>query len=89
MKPANIGGNLEPGTFDQEGKALAPRHPKIDLRDTHAIRREMASVYRDMRTGRIETQDGTRLVYVLDMLRKAYETAVLEERIQKLEERQL
>lgn len=59
--------------------------PKIDLRDAHAIRRELGSVYRDMRAGRIATQDGTRLAYVLDMVRKAYETAVLAERLEMIE----
>jgi hypothetical protein len=38
-----------------------------------------------MRSGRIETQEGTRLAYVLDMIRKAYETAVLQERIESME----
>ena len=59
--------------------------PKIDLRDAHAIRRELGSVYRDMRSGRLASQDGTRLAYVLDMLRKAYETAVLADRLEMLE----
>jgi len=59
--------------------------PKIDLRDAHAIRRELGSVYRDMRAGRLATQDGTRLAYVLDMIRKAYETAVLADRLELLE----
>jgi hypothetical protein len=59
--------------------------PKIDLRDAHAIRRELGSVYRDMRAGRIASQDGTRLAYVLDMIRKAYETAVLADRLELLE----
>jgi len=72
-----------------EGTIVNPtpgKKSKIDLRDTHAIRREIATVYRDMRAGRIETQDGTRLAYVLDMIRKAYESAVLEERIATLED---
>jgi hypothetical protein len=64
--------------------ALTPM-PKIDLRDAHAIRRELAGVYRDMRAGRIASQDGTRLAYVLDMIRKAYETAVLTDRLELLE----
>jgi hypothetical protein len=38
-----------------------------------------------MRAGSIETQEGTRLAYVLDMIRKAYETAALEDRIELLE----
>jgi hypothetical protein len=58
---------------------------KIDLRDAHAIRREIGNVYRDMRGGRIESQDGTRLAFVLNMLRKAHETAVLADRIELLE----
>jgi len=72
----------------QAGKVsvLPPTPRKIDLRDANAIRREMATVYRDMRTRRIETQDGTRFIYVLDKLRVCYETAVLEERLEKLEE---
>lgn len=59
--------------------------PKIDLRNAEAIRRELGSVYRDMRAGRIASQDGTRLAYVLDMIRKAYETAVLADRLELLE----
>jgi len=58
---------------------------KIDLRDAHAIRRELGSVYRDMRAGRLASQDGTRLAYVLDMIRKAYESAVLADRLELLE----
>ncbi len=78
------GGKRSPVTFDEEGDPLTPLPPaKIDLRDAHAIRRELASVYRDMRGGRIETQDGTRLAYVLDLIRKSYETGVLQERLER------
>ena len=74
-----------PVTVDQDGNGLTPTPPKIDLRDAQAIRREMAVVYRDMRSGKMETQDGTRLVYVLDMIRKAIETGSLAERMEMLE----
>lgn len=67
----------------QDDKALPI--PRIDLRDAHAIRREMAAVYRDMRAGLIVMQDGTRLAYVLDLIRKALETSVLEDRLSSLE----
>lgn len=84
-RPAS-GVNHEPETYDDQGFPLAPTPlPKIDLRDAHAIRREIAAVYRDMRAGRITSQDGTRLAYVLDMIRKAHETAVLQDRIELLE----
>ena len=69
-----------------QGGELVPIPPaKIDLRDAHAIRRELAAVYRDMRSGTIETQEGTRLAYVLDMIRKAYETSVMQERLELIE----
>lgn len=86
MKPAEFnpadsetggGGELQP---------LPPR-PKIDLRDAEAIRRELGAVYRDMRAGRIQTADGTKLAFVLDLLRRAYETADLQARIEALEGR--
>lgn len=80
------GGNQTPESEAASGPVLTltPR-PKIDLRDAHAIRRELGSVYRDMRAGRLASQDGTRLAYVLDMIRKAYETAVLADRLELLE----
>ena len=69
--------------FDEKGQIISPTpSKKIDLHDAHAIRREMGQVYRDMRNGRIETQEGTRLVYVLDMLRKANDSAVLQDQAQ-------
>ena len=79
----------EPLTFDAQGNALEPtrqRVPKqIRLNDAKGIRQEMAAVYRDMRYGRIEPGDGTKLVFVLDKLRQAYETEVMEERLAQLE----
>ena len=59
---------------------------KIRLNDAETIRIEMARVYRDMRTGRIPTQDGTRLAYVLDMVRKSHETCELQQRIEVIEQ---
>lgn len=80
------GGNQTPESEAASGNVLTLTPlPKIDLRDAHAIRRELGSVYRDMRAGRLASQDGTRLAYVLDMIRKAYETAVLADRLELLE----
>lgn len=59
--------------------------PRLNLNDLDAVRREMARVYRDMRGGSIETQDGARLVYVLGELRKLFEAVELERRIGALE----
>lgn len=79
------GGKNSLDTIAVASSNLTPIPQKIDLRDAHAIRRELASVYRDMRSGRIETQDGTRMAYVLDQIRKGYETCLLLDRIDLLE----
>jgi hypothetical protein len=59
---------------------------KIRLNDAETIRMEMARLYKDMRLGRIDTQDGTRLAYVLDMVRKAHETCELQRRIEIIDQ---
>ena len=63
-----------------------PTPIRIDLHDAHAIRRELGAVYRDMRAGRIEMQDGTKLAFVLELLRKSYETCLVQGRLEALEQ---
>lgn len=72
--------------IEKEGVIADPAPCRIDLFNPAGIRREMGKVYRDMRTGKIPAQDGTRLAYVLDMIRKAYETDILQERITLIEQ---
>ena len=59
--------------------------PRIDLRSALAIRRELAAVYRDARTGKLALADATRLGYLLELLRRSVETSDLQERIEALE----
>lgn len=80
-------------TIDTSGISVEPRiellpTPRLNLHNLEAIRREMTKVYRDMRTNVIDTQDGTRLVYVLGEVRKMFEVIDLERRINQLEEKQ-
>ena len=70
------GGKKAPKRSVKQKDITQPRQSKIDLRDLTAIRREMASVYRDMRSGHIATQDGSRMIYVLEIMRKV----LIEER---------
>lgn len=63
-----------------------PTPVRIDLYDVHAVRREMCALYRDMRRGAIKTQDGTRMAYVLDIIRKTYETCLMQGRLEALEQ---
>lgn len=62
-----------------------PTPRRINLHNLGAVRREMNSVYRDMRAGKLATQDGARLVYVLGEVRKAIEAEIIEARITQLE----
>ena len=85
MKNRNTQAN-EWQLVEPEKKTEGSPPARIDLYNPTEIRREMGKVYRDMRTGKILAQDGTRLAYVLDMIRKAYETDVLQEKIALIEQ---
>ena len=74
-----------PATIDGKSNELIPTPTKIDLKSIDDVRLEMARVYREMRGDVIETQKGTRLVYVLAAIGKLIELHELEQRIQKLE----
>jgi hypothetical protein len=58
---------------------------RIDLKTIDDVRVEMARVYRDMRSGKIDTQDGTRLAYVLAQIGKLIEAGDIEKRLEALE----
>lgn len=79
-----------PQTQQEQGEVLSPtpvnNMSKIRLNDAETIRMEMARLYKDMRLGRIDTQDGTRLAYVLDMVRKAHETCELQRRVEIIDQ---
>jgi hypothetical protein len=71
--------------IDSQELISDPTPRPIELHHPKAIRLELSKVYRDMRLGHIDPSDGTKLAYVLDMLRKSHETAVLQDRIELLE----
>ena len=77
--------NNLPATIDGESGELMPTPARIDLKSIDDVRLEMARVYREMRGDVIETQKGTRLVYVLAAIGKLIELHELEQRIQDLE----
>lgn len=78
-------GTKEGLTIDGDTQSVVPTPPKVDLATPVDVRREMAKVYRDMRSGRIDTQDGTRLAYVLTQIAKAMEIGELEQRVKALQ----
>jgi len=69
-----------------EGQVLqALPTPKIKLNTLEDCRREMARVYRDARSYSIDSQDASRLVYILSQVGKLIEAADIEKRIELLE----
>ena len=77
-----------PATIDGKSMELLPTLPRIDLKTIDDVRLEMAKVYREMRTRVIESQEGTKLVYVLSQIGKLIELHDIEQRIAALEEKQ-
>jgi hypothetical protein len=59
--------------------------PRINLATSEDIRREMAKVYRETRCNKIMPSNGTKLVYMLVNILKAYEVTEIEKRLADLE----
>jgi predicted nucleic acid-binding protein len=59
--------------------------PRINLSTSEDIRREMAKVYRETRCNKILPSNGTKLVYMLINILKAYEVTEIEKRLSDLE----
>ena len=59
--------------------------PRINLATSEDIRREMAKVYRETRCNKILPSNGTKLVYMLINILKAYEVTEIERRLTSIE----
>ena len=62
-----------------------PYRRRYSLKTLRGIRSEMAATYREMRSGMLESSEGTRYVYVLVQIAKVLEVAELERRLALLE----
>ena len=68
---------------------LIPANPvrsRLRLGSIREVRRELQKVYEEAKNGRISTQDGSRLVFMLQALAGMIRDSDLEERIKKLEQ---
>lgn len=59
---------------------------RIPLRTAGDVQRELARLYRQMKSGQIAPSDGTKMAYVLNLLRQAIETGDIETRLNALEQ---
>ncbi len=63
--------------------------PRVNLSTSDDIRREMARVYRETRFNKILPNNGTKLIYMLINILKAYEVTEIEKRLVELEKAHL
>lgn len=78
---------IDASTGKPDGTPDKPKR-RIDLSSLRDVRLELAVVYRQMDSGEIESQEGTRKAYVLKTIGDVIEMADLERRIAELEEQQ-
>ena len=75
-------------TIDGSTGQPDPIPQTIHLKTADDVRLEMAKVYREMRQCKIESGEGTKLVYVLAQIGKVIELVEIEKRIALLERAQ-
>jgi hypothetical protein len=80
---------LSPLTIDGVTGEPDPTPPKTKLSSIEDVRREMATIYREARTGKVDIGDAGRLTYILAGIGKLTEIGEIERRIGKLETLQL
>lgn len=76
-------------TIDSTTGKPDPTPPKIKLNNIEDVRREMATIYREARSGKLDISDAGRLAYVLTGIGKLIETGLIEQRLVSVERRLL
>jgi hypothetical protein len=71
---------------DNSEEISIPTPYRLDLKSIDDVRLEMAKVYRSMKSGEIQSSDGTRFVYVLSQIGKMIELHEVERRLSILED---
>ena len=66
-----------------------PKPPKIKLNSIGDVRREMGTIYREARAGKLDISDAGRLAYVLTGIGKLIEVELIEQRLAELERKLL
>lgn len=64
---------------------LRDKSPTIHLKTLHDVRIEMAKVYRAAKTREIDSQEGSRLIYMLSSLGKIVEAQQVSERLDAID----
>ena len=67
----------------------AAKRCRAKLDTVVGVRQEMALLYRETRTGKLETSDLTKLYYCLNIIRQTIESGEIEARLDALESGEL
>lgn len=89
MRQAGNREKLPPLTIDGATGTPDPTPPKIKLNSLGDVRREMATIYREARAGKLDISDAGRLAYVLTGIGKLIEVEQIEQRLNQLERKLL
>ena len=73
-----------PQTFEGKTLQLIPS-PRINLGSLKSVRLEASRVYKEMRSGKIEATEGTKLIYALTSIGTLIESDAIFQRIEALE----
>ena len=79
----------QPITIDATSGTCTPTPSKIKLNELEDVRREMASVYRQARGGKMDVSEAGRLAYILTGIGKLIEATEIEKRLQQMERKLL
>ena len=82
--------NKQPVIIDNDTGEVESLPPKVTryrckLDTLQDVKKEMAKLYRESRSGVVEIVDGTKLVWMLQAVAKVIESSDLEKRIELLE----
>ena len=72
-------------TIDGKSGTCTSTPAKIKLNALEDVRREMASVYREARAGRMDASEAGRLAYILTGIGKLIEATEIEKRLSQME----
>ena len=78
------------GSHGNQGASASPPSPparryRAKLSSVADVNREIQRVYRECRSGLLDTADGSKLAHILSMIARIHETSDLEARLQRLE----
>ena len=85
LAPQN-GAKHDPATIDGTTLKIVPT-PKVKLQTLDDIRVEMSRIYRESKSGRRDTADASRMIFMLSQIGKMIELADVEKRLITLERR--